>query len=94
LPRSQDASPTRKLLPLEIKESISQVVRAALKPHWEIEKSKRKLSSDQYATINRTVSHKIYEEVTDPSTVRDEAKQHWEKIATKEVARAIAELKT
>ncbi|KUI59840.1 hypothetical protein VP1G_07046 [Cytospora mali] len=94
LPRSQDASPTRKALPLGIKESISQVVRAALKPHWEIEKSKRKLSSDQYATINRNVSHRIYEEVADPSTVGDEAKRHWEKIAAKEVARAIAELKT
>ncbi|KAK7730853.1 hypothetical protein SLS53_008931 [Cytospora paraplurivora] len=94
LPRPEDASPTRKLLPLEVKESISQVVRAALKPHWEIEKSKRKLSSDQYANINRNVSHRIYEEVTDPSTVGNEAKRLWEKIATKEVARAIAELKT
>lgn len=94
LPRSEDASPTRKLLPLEVKENISKVVRAALKPHWEVEKSKRKLSSDQYATINRNISHRIYEEVTDPSTVGDEAKRLWEKIATKEVARAIAELKT
>ncbi|KAI3401869.1 hypothetical protein diail_6428 [Diaporthe ilicicola] len=94
LPRAEDASPTRQPLPLEIKESISRVVRNALKPHWHADRSKRTLSSDQYATINRKVSHRIYEEVSDPTAVDDEARQAWEKIATKEVARAVAELKT
>ncbi|KAH8782756.1 hypothetical protein F5883DRAFT_404797 [Diaporthe sp. PMI_573] len=94
LPRAEDASPTRQPLPLEVKESISRVVRNALKPHWNADRSKRTISSDQYATINRKVSHRIYEEVSDPSAVDDEAKQAWEKIATKEVARAVAELKT
>lgn len=69
-------------------------MRNALKPHWSADRSKRTISSDQYATINRKVSHRIYEEVSDPSAVDDEAKQAWEKIATKEVARAVAELKT
>lgn len=90
LPRSQDVSPTRKNLPLEVKENISQVVRAALKPHWK----SSQLSADQYATINRNISHRIYEEVKDPTTVDDDAKRHWEKIATSEVARAVAELKS
>lgn len=90
LPLSHDASPSRKNLPLEVKENISQLVRAALKPHWK----SSQLSADQYATINRNVSHKIYEEVKDPSTVDDEAKRHWEKIAITEVARAVAELKS
>lgn len=94
LPRAEDASPTRQPLPLEVKESISRVVRNALKPHWNVDRSKRTLSSDQYATINRKVSHRIYEEVSDPTAVDDEAKQAWEKIASKEVARAVAELKT
>ncbi|KAG8166282.1 hypothetical protein KVR01_004834 [Diaporthe batatas] len=94
LPRAEDASPTRLPLPLEVKESISKVVRNALKPHWSADRSKRTISSDQYATINRKVSHRIYEEVSDPSAVDDEAKQAWEKIANKEVARAVAELKT
>lgn len=94
LPRAEDTSPTRQPLPLEVKESISRVVRNALKPHWDVDRSKRTLSSDQYATINRKVSHRIYEEVLDPSAVDDEARRAWERIATKEVARAVAELKT
>lgn len=89
LSRSEDSSPTRKTLPLEVKEDISQVVRAALKPHWK----SSQLSREQYENINRAVSHKIYEEVSDPSAVNDDAKRHWEKIATNEVARAVAELK-
>lgn len=90
LSRSQDSSPTRKTLPLEIKDNINQVVRAALRPHWK----SSQLSRDQYEAINRSVSHKLYEEVTDPSTVNEEARGHWEKTATTEVARAIAELRT
>lgn len=89
LSRSQDSSPTRKMLPLEVKESISQVVRTALKPHWK----SSQLSRDQYESINRSVSHKIYEEVSDPSAVNNDAKRQWEKIATAEVARAVEELK-
>ncbi|KAJ4422435.1 hypothetical protein N0V82_002883 [Gnomoniopsis sp. IMI 355080] len=89
--RSQDSSPTRKTqLPLEVKDNINQVVRSALRPHWK----SSQLSRDQYEAINRSVSHKLYEEVTDPSTVNEEAKRHWEKTATTEVARAVAELKT
>lgn len=67
-----------------------QVVRAALRPHW---KSSR-LSRDQYEAINRSVSHMLYDEVAQPATVNDEAKRHWEKTATTEVARAVAELKS
>ncbi|KAJ4392167.1 hypothetical protein N0V93_005790 [Gnomoniopsis smithogilvyi] len=91
LSRSQDSSPIRKTqLPLEVKDNINQVVRSALRPHWK----SSQLSRDQYEAINRSVSHKLYEEVTDPSTVSEEAKRHWEKTATTEVARAVAELKT
>lgn len=92
LSRSQDSSPTRKTLPLEVKEDINRVVRAALKPHWK--SSQTQLSRAQYEAINRSVSHKIYEGVADPSAVNDETKQQWEKVATAEVARAVAELKT
>lgn len=71
-----------------MKEDISRVVRAALKPHWK----SSQLSREQYETINRTVSHKIYEAVADPSAVNDEARRNWEMVATTEVARAVAEL--
>lgn len=90
LSRSEDSSPTRKALPLEVKQDISQVVRTALKPHWR----SNELSRDQYEAINRSISHKIYEEVIDPSTVNDSTKRQWEKTAATEVARAVAELKS
>lgn len=90
--RSQDSSPTRKTLPLEVKEDIARVVRAALKPHWKSRSNQ--MSREEYERINRTISHKIYEEVTDPTAVTDEARQQWESIATTEVARAVAELRT
>jgi len=89
LPRSEDASPTRTPLSLEMKENISKVVRTALKPHWK----SSQLTADQYAAINRDVSRKLYDEVSDPAAIDDDAKQLWEKKATKEVARALAELK-
>lgn len=67
-----------------------QVVRAALRPHWK----SSQLSRDQYETINRKVSHKLYDAVSDPGMVNDEAKRQWEKTATTEVARAVAELRS
>jgi hypothetical protein len=72
-----------------MKENISSIVRDALKPHW---KSNR-LTTQQYSTINRNVSHKLYEEVTDPTSIDDEVKKNWEKTAAKEVARAVSELR-
>ncbi|ERT02011.1 hypothetical protein HMPREF1624_00306 [Sporothrix schenckii ATCC 58251] len=86
--RSLDSSPTRHALPLEMKESISSIVRSALKPHW---KSSH-LTADQYAAINRDVSRKLYEEVTDPAVVDGEARKLWEHKANREVARAVADL--
>ncbi len=65
------------------------MVRNALKPHWK----SSQLTADQYATINRDVSRKLYDEVTDPMSVDDDARRLWEKKATTEVARAVAELK-
>ncbi|KAK0369377.1 PHD-finger domain-containing protein [Colletotrichum limetticola] len=87
--RSQDSSPTRSAIPFETKERISGIVRAALKPHWRA----KELTTDQYANINRDVSRKLYEGLRDPQTLDDDAKKTCEKIATKEVARAIEELK-
>lgn len=75
-------------LPLEIKENISTIVRGALKPHWR----SKKMTARQYEAINRDISHKIYEQVLDPSSVGDEARRNWETIATQEVARAVADL--
>ncbi|KAI0013908.1 hypothetical protein F4779DRAFT_613187 [Xylariaceae sp. FL0662B] len=88
LSRSQNASPTRGALPFEMKESISGIVKDALKPHWK----SGNITADQYASINRDLSHKLYREVSEEA-LNDDARQRFEKIATTEVARAIADLK-
>ncbi|KAL8387965.1 hypothetical protein RB595_009546 [Gaeumannomyces hyphopodioides] len=88
LPRSPDSSPTRPQLPLEMKENISSLVRTALSPHWK----SNKLTADQYSNINRDVSRKLYEEITDPSSVDEDSRQAWETKANQEVARAVSGL--
>ncbi|KAI5862304.1 hypothetical protein GGS23DRAFT_91967 [Durotheca rogersii] len=85
---AQDVSPTRAALPFEMKESISGIVKDALKPHWR----SGHLTADQYASINRDLSHKLYKEVSEVA-LNDDARQRFEKIATKEVAKAVADLK-
>ncbi|AEO57961.1 hypothetical protein MYCTH_2304831 [Thermothelomyces thermophilus ATCC 42464] len=88
LPRSHNTSPARSSLPLELKESISKIVRGALKPHWR----SKQLTAEQYETINRDISRKIYEEVKEPE-ISEDMQQAWERMATQEVARAVASLK-
>ncbi|KAL0931999.1 PHD-finger domain-containing protein [Colletotrichum truncatum] len=89
LTRSQDSSPTRSAISLENKERISNIVRAALNPHYRA----KGLTTEQYATINRDVSRKLYEGLRDPLALDEDAKKAWEKIAAREVARAVEELK-
>ncbi|KAG7290811.1 hypothetical protein NEMBOFW57_000815 [Staphylotrichum longicolle] len=88
LPRSHNTSPARNALTREMKENISKIVRGALKPHWH----SKTLTAEQYETINRDISRKIYEEVKDPQ-VNEDIQQGWERLATQEVARAVASLK-
>ncbi|KAI1203750.1 hypothetical protein F5X97DRAFT_641 [Nemania serpens] len=88
LMHSPDVSPTRTNLPFEMKESISGIVKDALKPHWK----SGQLTADQYASINRDLSHKLYKEAPGVA-LDDEARTRFEKIATKEVARAVADIK-
>lgn len=85
---SPDVSPTRNDLPFEMKESISGIVKDALKPHWK----SGQLTADQYASINRDLSHKLYKEVSELE-LDDQARIRFEKIAAKEVARAVSEIK-
>ncbi|KAM7193266.1 39S mitochondrial ribosomal protein L46 domain containing protein [Naviculisporaceae sp. PSN 640] len=81
LSRSDEVSPTRSGLPMEMKESISSIVRGALRPHWRASQ----LTAEQYEIINRSVSHKLYQEVKDfATTIPENARESWEKLATKE----------
>ncbi|KAK3987911.1 hypothetical protein QBC44DRAFT_112807 [Cladorrhinum sp. PSN332] len=89
LARSANTSPTRHSLPMEMKQNINRIVKTALSPHWH----SNQLTPEQYEAINRDISRKIYEEVKDPAAVGEETRQNWEKVASQEVARAVASLK-
>ncbi|KAK3495178.1 uncharacterized protein B0T23DRAFT_395213 [Neurospora hispaniola] len=88
--RSPETSPSRPALPLDVKQSINSIVRGALRPHWH----SQKITAEQYEAINRDVSRKLYEEVKNPAMdLGEELKQSWEKLAAKEVTRAVEQLK-
>ncbi|KAH7329124.1 hypothetical protein B0I35DRAFT_473755 [Stachybotrys elegans] len=87
-PRTEDSSPTRATMTQEEKKSINDIVKTALRPHWRAQK----LTTEQYATINRDISRKLYDEVKDASSLDNDARRLWEKRATQEVAQAVSEL--
>jgi hypothetical protein len=87
--RSPESSPTRGPLTLETKESISNIIKSALKPYY---KSGR-ITADQYTSINRDLSRRLYKEVSPDEVLNDDARQRCERMATKEVAKAVAEVK-
>ncbi|KAK4137132.1 hypothetical protein BT67DRAFT_370760 [Trichocladium antarcticum] len=87
-PKTSKPPNFQRVLPYETKQSISEVVRNALKPHFQ----SRQLTKEQFMSINRDISHMIYEEVQDPKAVDEDTKHGWEKTALKEVERAIASL--
>ena len=86
--RSEEHSPTRVTMTQEEKKNINEIVKCALRPHWRAQK----LTTEQYASINRDISRKLYDEVKDAATLNDEARKSWEQRATTEVAQAISEL--
>lgn len=89
LSHSADAAPSKSLLPREVKESINRFVRDALRPHW----TSQSLTTEQYADINRNVSRKLYEDVTDAASIDDDTKRAWERLAIQEVDRAVSDMK-
>ncbi|KAH6664888.1 hypothetical protein B0J14DRAFT_493051 [Halenospora varia] len=86
LSRSPDSSPVRATMSAHAKESINMIVKSALAPHYKA----AEVNKDQYATINRDVSRKLYEMVADRDVSED--KEKWERIATTEVATAVKAL--
>ncbi|KAK5990179.1 PHD and RING finger domain-containing protein [Cladobotryum mycophilum] len=86
-PSQEDAS-SRWTMSQEEKKSINDIVKNALRPHWRAQK----LTTEQYATINRDISRKLYDEVKDASLLNDKSRRTWEKRATQEVAQAVSEL--
>ncbi|TAQ85742.1 hypothetical protein B7494_g5936 [Chlorociboria aeruginascens] len=78
---SSDTIPVR-AMSIEAKEDINKLVKRALSPHWK----SSKITKEQYAEINRSVSRKLYEIVADRDVSDQTEKHNWEKIATTEVA--------
>lgn len=72
----------------EEKKNINDIVKMALRPHWRAQK----LTTEQYAAINRDISRKLYEEIQGASALNKNAKRQWEKRATQEVAQAVSGL--
>ncbi|KAK4123366.1 hypothetical protein N657DRAFT_573912 [Parathielavia appendiculata] len=87
--RSHNTSPAPPgPLTRELKESITKIVRGVLKPYWR----SKQLTAEQYETINRDISRKLYEEVKEPE-INADMQQNWERLAMQQVARAVALLK-
>lgn len=86
--RAEDSSPTRATMTQEEKKNINDIVKTALRPHWRAQK----LTPEQYATINRDISRKLYEEVRDASSLDEDTRRSWETRASQEVAQAVAGL--
>ncbi|KFH48845.1 PHD and RING finger domain-containing protein-like protein [Hapsidospora chrysogenum ATCC 11550] len=86
--RVEENSPSRATMTQEEKKNINDIVKSALRPHWHAQK----LTSEQYATINRDISRKLYEEVRDASSLDEDTRRSWEMRASQEVAQAVAGL--
>ncbi|KAK0392829.1 hypothetical protein NLU13_2323 [Sarocladium strictum] len=88
VPRAINRSPPQATITQDDKKNINEFVRTALRPHWHAQK----LTTEQYATINRDISRKLYDEVKDAASLDEESRRLWEKRATQEVAQAVSEL--
>lgn len=64
------------------------MVSSALKPYYQ----KKTISKDEYTTINRDISRKLYEQIVDFEALGVEGRATWEKIAGDEVERAVAKI--
>lgn len=65
------------------------MVSSALKPYYH----KKTISKDEYTTINRDISRKLYDQIGDFEALGIEGRAKWEKVAGDEVGRAVATLK-
>ena len=87
LARSPEASPVRDTMSIESKAAINKLVKGALAPHWKA----AKITSEQYADINRDVSRKLYEEIGECTTIDEH--DRWERMAAHGVESALKAMK-
>ena len=87
--RSENTSPSRVTMSLAAKSDLQKMVSAALNPHYK----NNAISKDQYTDINRNISRMLYDKAGDEWNVNDDSRETWERLASDEVAKAVAELK-
>jgi hypothetical protein len=64
------------------------MVSCALKPHYR----NKTISKEEYTTINRDISRKLYEQIGDFEALGVEGRAKWERVAGDEVDRAVTRL--
>ncbi|KAL4976835.1 hypothetical protein BDW66DRAFT_133842 [Aspergillus desertorum] len=87
--RSNESSPARAGLSLEVKSDIQKLVGAALKPHY----LSRLVSKEEYTDINRNISRKLYEQALELDSLESTTKALLEAKAKEEVHKAIGALR-
>jgi hypothetical protein len=86
---SSEASPPRPALSLTAKEDVQQMVKAALKPHY----NDQTISKDEYTAINRDISRMLYDRIGDFESLDTIDKAKWEQVAGDEVRKKVGALK-
>jgi PHD-finger len=86
--RSSESSPTRQGLSFNAKSDVQKMVSSALKPYYQ----KKSITKEEYTTINRDISRKLYDQIGDFEALGIEGRAKWEKVASNEVGRAVANL--
>jgi hypothetical protein len=72
-------------MPIEAKEAINKMVKAALGPHWR----SGQLNKDQYFDVNRGVSRQMYEIIGEEYANINRDQHAWERVVSREVAVAV-----
>ena len=88
-PRSSESSPTRQRLSFHAKSDVQKMVSSALKPYYR----DKTISKEEYTTINRDISRRLYDKIGDLEALDVEGRGKWEKIAGDEVEMAVTSLK-
>ncbi|OOF98380.1 hypothetical protein ASPCADRAFT_164892 [Aspergillus carbonarius ITEM 5010] len=87
--RSDDSSPVRPGLSLNVKSDVQRLVGTSLKPYYR----SRIISKDEYTDINRTISRMLYERVGGVETLEAGTRATLEGVAKEEVEKAVDALK-
>ncbi|RDW79178.1 putative PHD and RING finger domain protein [Aspergillus mulundensis] len=87
--RSNNSSPSRPGLSLEVKSDIQKLVGGALKPHYR----SKVISKEEYTDINRNISRKLYEHALGLDSLESTTKARLEATAKDEVLKAIDALR-